>query len=140
MGIRKSPHPTLSQLRWERDLRSRSHQSPLLLAATFAAATLLAISDARADSMRCGSKLIGEGDSIDKVLQYCGEPATRERTWIQRAPVVERGRYEFSIPGREDVPVDLWTYDFGANKLMRRVRMVAGKVERIETLEYGTSR
>lgn len=95
--------------------------------------------EAAADSMRCGSKLIAEGDSIDKVLQYCGEPATRERTWIQRAPVVERGRYEFSFPGREDVPVDVWTYDFGSNKLMRRVRMVAGKVERIETLEYGTS-
>jgi len=103
-------------------------------------ATALATFDAAADSMRCGSKLIGEGDSIDKVLRYCGEPATRERTWIQRAPVVERGRYEFSIPGREDVPVDVWTYDLGANKLMRRVRMIAGKVERIETLEYGTSR
>ena len=101
---------------------------------------LIAAPETAADSMRCGSKLIGEGDSIDKVLQYCGEPATRERTWIQRAPVVERGRYEFSIPGREDVPVDLWTYDFGANKLMRRVRMIAGKVERIETLEYGTNR
>jgi len=104
------------------------------------AVTAFATFEAAADSMRCGSKLIGEGDSIDEVLQYCGQPATRERTWIQRSPVVERGRYEFSIPGREDVPVDVWTYDFGANKLTRRVRMIAGKVERIETLEYGTSR
>jgi hypothetical protein len=36
--------------------------------------------------------------------------------------------------------VDVWTYDFGSSRLKRRVRMVAGKVESIETLEHGTDR
>ena len=93
---------------------------------------------AHADSMRCGSRLIKEDDTLEKVLEVCGEPAKRERTWMQRAPQFERGGQEYSFPGREDVPVDLWTYDFGPNKLMQRVRMVAGKVESITTLGYGT--
>ena len=39
------------------------------------------------------------------------------------------GSNEYSFPGEEDVPVDLWTYDFGPNKLMQRLRFVAGRLE-----------
>ncbi|NJD31902.1 MAG: DUF2845 domain-containing protein [Gammaproteobacteria bacterium] len=92
---------------------------------------------AHADSMRCGSRIIKEDDPIEKVLEVCGEPVKRERTWIQRQPQYEVGDRSYSFPGREDVPVDLWTYDFGPNKLMQRVRFVAGKVESITTLGYG---
>ena len=95
---------------------------------------------AQADSMRCGSKLISDGDPQEKVLQYCGEPTDQSRTYIVRKPRFEVGGQEYSFDGEEEVPVDLWTYDFGPNKLMRRVRMVAGKVESIETLEHGTNR
>jgi hypothetical protein len=95
---------------------------------------------ASADTLRCGNRLIGEGDSIDKVLQYCGEPTATKRTWITRQPRFEYGGQEIPFEGSEDVPVDLWTYDFGSNKLMRRIRFVAGKVESIETLEHGTPR
>jgi uncharacterized protein YvpB len=35
------------------------------------------------------------------------------------------------------VPVEIWTYNFGPYKLMRRVRFVDGFVEDIETLGYG---
>jgi hypothetical protein len=95
---------------------------------------------AHADTVRCGSRLITEGDTIEDVLASCGEPAERRRTWIRRQPRFEYGGQEIPFPGEEDVPVDLWTYDFGANKLMRRIRFVAGKVESIETLEYGSNR
>ena len=108
--------------------------TPLLLAA------LLLPAAASADTMRCGSQLISEGDSIDKVLTLCGEPVQRSRTWITRQPRFEFGGRDVPFPGSEDVPVDLWTYDFGSSRLMRRVRMVAGKVESIETLEHGTPR
>jgi len=90
-----------------------------------------------ADAMRCGSRLISEGDSIDKVREYCGEPSETQRTWIVRQPRFEYGGQDIPFPGEEEVPVDLWTYDFGPNKLMRRIRFVAGKVDSIETLEYG---
>jgi hypothetical protein len=107
---------------------------PLLLVA------LLLPAAAPADTMRCGSQLISDGDSIDKVLALCGEPAQRSRTWITRQPRFEYGGRDVPFPGSEDVPVDVWTYDLGSSRLMRRVRMVAGKVESIETLEHGTPR
>jgi hypothetical protein len=94
---------------------------------------------AGADTLRCGSQLITEGDLIEDVLAYCGEPTLRKRTWITRQPRFEFGGQEVPFPGEEDVPVDLWTYDFGANKLMRRIRFVAGKVDSIETLGYGSN-
>ena len=108
--------------------------APLLLAA------LLVPTVAFADAMRCGSQLISEGDPIDKVLELCGEPQQRRRTWIQRPPRFEFGGQEIPFEGTEDVPVDVWTYDFGSSRLMRRVRFVAGTVQSIETLEHGTSR
>jgi hypothetical protein len=95
---------------------------------------------AAADSFRCGSKIISEGDTIEKVLQYCGEPTARERTWMQRKPRFEYGGQEIPFDGTEDVPVDLWTFDFGPNRLMRRVRFIAGKVDSVETLEHGEAR
>jgi len=103
-------------------------------------AALLLPAVGSADTLRCGSKLISEGDSIEKLLQYCGEPIEQKRTWITRQPRFEYGGQEIPFEGSEDVPVDLWTYDFGANKLMRRIRLVAGKVDSIETLEHGTAR
>jgi hypothetical protein len=116
----------------------RGRGDHVVLATAVAALSLPSM--AFGDSMRCGSKLISDGDTQDEVLQYCGEPAEQKRTWIVRQPRFEVGGQEYSFKGQEDVPVDLWTYDFGPNKLMRRVRMVAGKVESIETLEHGTNR
>jgi hypothetical protein len=111
------------------------------VARTTAAATLLlllAASPARADSMRCGSRLISDGDSIEKVLHHCGEPTYKYRTWIVRQPQFEFGNDEIAFPGREDVPVDYWTYDLGPNQLMRKLRFVAGELQSIETLDYGS--
>ena len=93
-----------------------------------------------ADAMRCGSKLISDGDPIEKVLEYCGEPTQTQRSWIVRQPRFEVGGQEYPFKGEEEVPVDTWTYDFGPNKLMRRIRFVAGKVDSIETLDYGSKR
>ena len=104
-----------------------------------ALAALAVGSYAHADSMRCGSRLVSEEDSIDKVLELCGEPTSKSRTWIVRQPRFELGANEYRFPGEEDVPVDLWTYDLGPNKLVRRLRFVAGKLESIETLEHGTN-
>jgi len=103
-------------------------------------AVLLLPAAAGADSLRCGSQLITEGDTIEEVLARCGEPVERTRTWIRRQPRFEYGGQEVPFPGQEDVPVDLWTFDFGASRLMCRIRFVAGKVDSIETLERGSNR
>ena len=101
---------------------------------------LLIASGASADSVRCGSKVITEGDPIEKVREYCGEPTETQRTWMTRQPRFEYGGQEIPFEGSEDVPVDLWTYDFGPNKLVRRIRFIAGKVDSIETREHGKDR
>jgi len=108
------------------------------LRAAFIALLVLVTSPASADSMRCGSKLIVQGDPIEKVLLNCGEPKSTYRTWIVRQPRYYVGSNEYVFPGEEDVPVDLWTYDFGRGQLIRRLRFVAGELESIETLGYGT--
>ncbi len=38
----------------------------------------LATATAGADSMRCGGKVISIGMPMSEVLQYCGEPASKE--------------------------------------------------------------
>jgi hypothetical protein len=103
-------------------------------------AVLLLPATAGADALRCGSQLITEGDTIEEALARCGEPVERRRTWITRQPRFDYGGQEIPFPGREDVPVDVWTYDFGASRLMCRIRFVAGKVDSIATLERGSSR
>ena len=90
---------------------------------------------AGADSMRCGSRVVRDDDTIEQVLAACGEPVQKERTWIQRRPRFELGGRQYSFPGTEDVPVDLWTFDLGPNLFMRRVRFIAGQVDSIETLD-----
>lgn len=87
-----------------------------------------------ADSMRCGSRIVKDGDTMEKVIDVCGEPSKQERTWIQRMPQYQLGSQYYSFPGTEDVPVDLWTYDFGRNKLLQRVRFIDGIVVSIVTL------
>jgi len=99
------------------------------------AALLVLPALAGADSMRCGSRVIKERDSIEEVVAACGEPVRKSRTWIQRAPQFEFGGQDYSFPGTEDVPVDLWTFDLGPNQFLRQVRFIAGEVDSITTLE-----
>ena len=112
----------------------RARTTTFALLATAALAT-----PAAADTLRCGSRIIKEGDTQEKALAVCGEPAQQSRTWIERPPQYELGGQWYSYPGTELVPVDLWTYDFGPNRLMQRVRFVAGLIVSIETLGRGTS-
>ena len=84
--------------------------------------------------MRCGSRVVKEQDTIEEVVAACGEPVRKERTWIQRPPRFELGGQDYSFPGTEDVPVDLWTFDLGPNQFLRQVRFIAGEVDSITML------
>lgn len=102
-------------------------------------ATLLLAAHAQADSMRCGSQLVGYGDSRSEVRAKCGEPADVERRTILRRPHVDlHGRFlTYNDNSYVEVSVEVWTYNFGPNKLMRRVQFVDGRIDEIETLGYG---
>ena len=90
------------------------------------------------DGLRCGSKLILEGDTRDKVQSLCGDPADVSTSNIMRRPTYWRDGRVISF-GNElvETRVETWTYNFGPNKLMRRLRFVDGILENIETLGYG---
>ncbi len=105
----------------------------LLLAATGTAA--------QAQALRCGTKLVTEGDTRGEVTAKCGDPAEVDHssvwvtptTWIHGRPVQLSGNMI-------EVPVELWLYNLGPNKLMRRIRFENGRVVAIETLGYGYNR
>jgi hypothetical protein len=93
---------------------------------------------AHADAMRCGNKLIGTGDTRTMVRRFCGEPAdVVTRTILQRPNFLLHGRSYFLNEGYVEVPVEVWTYNLGPNRLMRRISFIDGTVDSIETLGYG---
>lgn len=99
---------------------------------------VLLTSPAEADAMRCGSRLIGDGATRTTVRELCGEPSDVVTRTILRRPFFDlHGRIVYFGDGLIEVPVEIWTYNFGPYKLMRRVRFVDGVVEEIETLGYG---
>jgi hypothetical protein len=90
------------------------------------------------DTLRCGSKLIVEGDSSEKTRRLCGEPADIVPTVIMRRPsYVQNGRVIYFGNELVETRVETWTYNFGPNKLMRRLRFVDDRLESIDTLGYG---
>jgi hypothetical protein len=99
-----------------------------------AVAALLASAGASADSMRCGTKLMTDGDPMDKVEALCGPPAAVERREILRPYGFHRNITYFSPV---EVSVELWTYNFGPRKLMYRLRFEDGLLVDVATLGYG---
>ena len=114
----------------------------VLVLATVGAGTLAAAPARAEDSMRCGSKLISVSDGKDKVRSLCGEPSSVSfQGVIRRAARYEYGygygRYDYYGPGVIDMPVEVWTYNFGTNKLLRKLRFVGDKLDEIRTDGYG---
>ena len=68
--------------------------------------------------MRCGSRIIDKGTSSAEVTSFCGPPAQVDRTGA-------------------DFQVEFWTYNFGPNLLMERVRIEDGVVVDVQSLGYG---
>jgi hypothetical protein len=109
------------------------------LITTLALVIGLAPSGAQAsDTIRCGNKLVMEGDSSATVRDLCGAPAEVAHSTILRRPsYVRHGRVYYLGDELVEVRVETWTYNFGPNKFMRRLRIVDGIVDDIETLGYG---
>jgi hypothetical protein len=101
---------------------------------------LLAANAAQAeDAMRCGTRLASTGDTKYKVRQICGEPADISVVGATREPRLwyYGYRYYYLDPPWIDVPVEVWTYNFGPNKLMRRLRFEGEELVDIASDGYG---
>jgi hypothetical protein len=99
------------------------------------AAVLALVLTAPAHAMHCGSVVISNGDTVDKLLEFCGQPESVKTYPIVRTPVDSNGRVYHGF--REELRVEEWTYNFGPTQLMTKVRIEYGYVTDVRYLGYG---
>lgn len=102
-------------------------------------------------TLRCGTRIIGEGDHQARVAGLCGEPDWVQQRSILRQGIARRDRFVNGRQGQDatrrelqvhqrswvEVPVEVWVYNLGARRLMREVVFEEGRVVNLETLGYG---
>jgi hypothetical protein len=113
-------------------------------ALTALAVAMTAIPTASADdTMRCGTRLVSEGDGKDKVRTLCGEPTSISLAGYVGGPGYFPNYYSvpfdypYTWPGWTALPVEIWTYNLGPNKLLRKLRFVGDELDEIRTNGYG---
>lgn len=77
--------------------------------------TGLQIPCAFADSMRCGSKLVADGDTKFEVLVKCGEP-----------------EFVDVISGYYARKIEIWNYRLGPNEFVRTLTFRGDRLKKIE--------
>jgi hypothetical protein len=82
---------------------------------------------------RCENGIVSIGDAMVEVFAKCGEPTIKSQREEKRAGQdYDKGKRGFSI-----VTIDEWSYNFGPNAFMYAIRFADGRVERIDSLDYG---
>jgi hypothetical protein len=99
-------------------------------------------------ALKCGVRLITEGDTKSKVLAECGEPENIE-VWEEERTFryfpwptygynpYDDGQYREPRYAREYVQVEEWTYNHGPHRFMDHVRFENGRVKDIISGDYG---
>jgi hypothetical protein len=99
--------------------------------------------DARADSLRCGNRIVATGDSLHVVRSLCGEPTaerrrfetrTEERRVVTdcRTSKTPHRRCERVEKVTREVQIDEWTYDFGPRRFIQYLTFVDGRLLEVE--------
>lgn len=107
----------------------------------------LAASPANADlGLRCGTRLITPGDSIERVLNECGEPSLVNSWEEERIHRFPDRYYDDDVYNQTYGPVQRiivrvtvqeWTYNHGPHRFIDRVRFENGRVRKITSGGYG---
>jgi hypothetical protein len=82
---------------------------------------------AHADTLRCGSSLIETGDSSFRVVDKCGEPASK--TTLDE-PIFSQDAHGRTYQSGS-VRSELWRYNFGSQKFPATVKITNGTVRSI---------
>ena len=102
------------------------------------AAPAVAPTLAAAQSAECADKVINEGVTQVEVAAECGTPAQVDHRTSSVGTAWVGGTHPTYLTGSsEDRQVDIWTYNFGPNRLMQRIWFEDGRVTRVESLGYG---
>ena len=75
--------------------------------------------------MRCGSRLVSEGDRAAELIGACGDPVYRD-VWGYAGP-----------SNRWIADTEEWYYNFGPNQLLRVVRLRNSRIVAIDSEGYG---
>jgi hypothetical protein len=98
----------------------------------FLLALLLIIASSPAHALRCGNRVISDGDRDFQVQDRCGAPFWSDTYY--GVDIVDRGgRFE----RQREVQWTVWYYNFGPNALMQRLVFLDGILRKSETLGYG---
>jgi hypothetical protein len=101
-------------------------------------AMLLVPSLLMAGSIRCGSRLILRGSTSAELMQFCGDPAQVDKHSAYTGSASRLSPEGSVVAGSaEEISVEIWTYNFGPDSLMERVRIENGTVVQIDSLGYG---
>jgi hypothetical protein len=99
-------------------------------------------------ALRCGVRLITEGDTKSRVLAECGEPENIE-VWEEERVFPyypwsvydydrqNNGEYRSPRYAREVVLVEEWTYNHGPHRFVDHIRFENGRVKEIISGDYG---
>ena len=120
-------------------MRSRLPAIALVLSALIVGAAFVdAARAAGTDSLRCGGKVAQGGESRESVRNKCGEPSgVTHQVLYRRAGAFYTNNLYLTSDEIVEVQVEIWTYNFGPNKLMHLLKFVDGILETVETLGYG---
>ena len=92
-------------------------------------------------ALRCGSKLVNDGDHMAKILKYCGEPTVVQVRTIVRGydGGYHRSRYgrDYAYGSHNEIIVEEWTYNFGPRKFMQTIIFENGLVVSVRQLRSG---
>lgn len=91
------------------------------------------------DALRCGTRLASTGNTKYQVRQVCGEPADISIVGAMRQPQLwfTGSRTYYLDPPYIDMAVEVWTYNFGPNKFLRRLRFEGEELVDIQSDGYG---
>ena len=115
-----------------------------LLRTGLVTAMLIVSSDAWA--LRCGSRLILEGMTEERVVELCGEPeSVRELGFVLRPYILKLPAGGFGSRAtrrvfsgfHQELAVKEMLFNFGPHKLMRVMRFEGGLLTSIKTAGYG---
>jgi hypothetical protein len=115
------------------------------------AAALLSAAAYSSDSMRCGSRLVSDGDPKAKVAELCGQPTTAERRTVLRTGL-PRLDYDYVDARRRtvteseilirdrslvEVEVEVWLYNRGRSSLLRELVFHDNRLIDVNVLGHG---
>jgi Protein of unknown function (DUF2845) len=104
---------------------------------TWLALAILGNIPSLAMAIRCGSNIIDRGSSSAEVTAYCGPPAQVDRSTRYIGGGALPGQPGLIAGSAVEVQVEVWTYNFGPNMLMERIKFENGIAVQIDALGYG---